>query len=260
MAFTLFSVSSALSSVTMDNQELASLTEDTSIWGMFGKKDSNLLRAKLWKLFDDSKLSNEARFMVFYLFAVIKNRSRVLNSIDTLPEEIKSLKSMTMAKSFIMDHLVQYTDQETNRKFAVVHLPTTMPGLDLLATALFLPVGDSSVQNYIIPKQTFAQIHLNAELQSKNRVFQQTFWNETVKTSKNEARRNNTKEELKFHEDYYKNSSSDMYKLLDFQMAEVEPENQATGYTEKEVISWFNKVKASQASSQKRVSKKPNVQ
>jgi hypothetical protein len=247
MSTTIFEVAKALLSLGVDDKTMRLLTEDPNQWNMFGKKDSHLLRAKLFKLFTEAKLGKEAIFMIFFFFSVIKNRNRVINSFDELSDEIKAIPSVTDAKKFIQEYLVQYTSQESSKKFAVVHLPTTMPGLDIMMSALILSDTDHDMESYIFSRQTFAQLNISPELQSINMTAQQVFWNNIVKSSKNEARANKTvTEDLKFNEDYYKTSAADKYLLVDINFKEVIPKNASLGYTKEELKTWFHKLKEDQ--------------
>jgi hypothetical protein len=242
---TIFSVSSVLAKFEASDDSITNLTENIDIWSMFGKKDSHLLRAKLFKMFTDQKVSSDTIFVIYFLFSVIKNRKRVLDSFDDLPDNIKAMASISKAKEFITNHIVQYTQQETNKKFAAVHLPTTMPGMDIMMTALL--TEENEIDNKIISKQTFTQIHINSELQTMNKNAQTIFWNEVVKSSKNDARRTKqVDEELKFHESYYNTSAADKYLLVDLDFKEIQPSTAATGYSKADLIKWFKMVKDQQ--------------
>jgi len=243
----IFSVTTALSKVAVNDSTLHALTKDTSQWEMFGKKNSHLLRAKLFRLYADAKLDSETIFVIHFLFAVIKNKGRVLSSLAELPDEVKSLPSVTKAKDFITESLVQYVSAEGNKMFAVVHLPTTMPGLDVLSAALICDQSNEALANNIITRQTFAQININAELQEKNKAAQRLFWDSIVKSSKNQARVDKrVTEELKFHEPYYNTAAADRYKLINLKMQEVAPKNESLGYSMEEVTTWFYTVKTQQ--------------
>jgi hypothetical protein len=243
----IFSVAEALKSISLSDQTLEAISKDIDFWNTFGKKDSHLLRAKLFKLFRDSKIDHDTIFMVFFFFSVVKNKTRVMESMDNLPEELKALPIVTRAKDFIRDKLVQYVSQESSKNFAVVHLPTTMPGVDLLATAYHTRSTTEAMEKNIFEKQTFTQMHINAELQAINKKAQENFWNNIVTTSKNQAR--NTKqvsETLKFHEQYYNTSAADKYYLIDHDFKEIKPSDLTNGYTKKEIVAWFNGVKEHQ--------------
>jgi hypothetical protein len=241
----LFSVAKALKETKASKSTLKNVAETEFAWNTFGKKDSHLLRAKLFNIFNKNKVEIEARFMVYFFFAMIKNRSRILNSFDELPENFKNMTSVQSAKTFITDHMVQYTSQESSKKFAAVHLPTTMPGLDIMATALTCEDNFEDLENIIYTKQTFAQIHIDEKLQGINRAAQKMFWDSMVKTSHNQAR--NTKqvtEEFKFHENYYNTSAADKYFLIDVNNEEVPPKDTNTGYTDDEVKKWFKNIQS----------------
>lgn len=256
----LFSIAECLKEITVSADMTKILTEDASMWNMFGKKDSHLLRAKLFKLMAEKKLNTEAKFVVFFFFSVIKNRNRVMASFDELPDNIKSLPSVSQAKEFISTVIVQYTSQESSKKFAAVHLPTTMPGLDLMLTALLTNDHKDEIEKNIIAKQTFAQINVDATLQSTNKSHQQVFWNSVVQSSKNEARINKTvTEELKFNESYYNTSASDKYLLVDLDMKEIAPQNATTGYTLEEIHKWVTLVKSQQKKMMGTAAKKPST-
>jgi len=244
---TIFTVEQALSSMKLQDSDVKVLTEDSSIWDTFGKKNSHLLRAKLWKIMEEAKVEKEVRFVIFFLFAMIKNRERVLDAIDNLPEKVKTLPSVIKAKAFIESYLVQYTYQETAKKFAVVHLPTTMPGLDLLCTALVCGDTEEDLNKNIISKQTFSQIYVSQNLQEENKTYQRVFWEKIVTTSKNEERTSKRLTvDLKFHEEFYNTAASDKYLLLDYSLKEVKPKSVDSGYTKEEMLAWFKSVKAEQ--------------
>lgn len=243
----IFTVGKALSEMSSADETLRLLTDDNGFWNMFGKKDSHLLRAKLFKIFGEAKLDQETRFMVYFFFSVIKNRTRVLASFEELPPDVKALPAVTKAKEFILNYLVQYTSQESSKKFAVVHLPTTMPGLDIMITALTSENSMASMESRIYTKQTFCQLNLNSELQSINKAAQQMLWDTVIKSSKNEARVAKTvTEDLKFHSNFYDTSASDKYNLVDINMKEIPPTNAALGYTKKDMETWFQKIKKDQ--------------
>jgi hypothetical protein len=251
----MFTVADALANLKVTDQSLKELGTDNDLWGMFGKKDSHLLRAKLFKILKVKKMTPEATFMVFFFHAVIKNRDRILQAFDTLPDNIKSIPSVVSAKEFINSSIVQYTDQESATKFASVHLPTTMPGADLMMTALIIDDNNESLESTIFTKQTFSQINISPSLQEVNKSAQRMFWDNVVKTSKNEARRTRkVTEELKFHEEYYNTSAADKYLLVDLEMNEVKPANVMNGYTKEEVVTWFKKVKSDQANKMRNIS------
>jgi hypothetical protein len=242
MASILFTVSSALKELKVDDGSINDFTKDPNIWLNFGKRDSHTLRAKLFKLFRENKLSEEAKTIVFFFFSVIKNKDRVLSAVETLPDEIKANSSVTEAVGFIRSKLVQYTTQENNNNFAVVHLPTTMPGLDIMLNSLLLDPSnpDYALDDVLIKKATFAQLWVGSDLQATNKSHQKHFWDNVVVTSRNSARTGqNTMEKLQFHEAYYETSSKDTYKLITLDKKEVDPKDMKIGYTRQEFLDWF---------------------
>lgn len=235
------SVSEAIKELSISNANWNVLTAEESIWATFGKKDSNLLRAKLFKIFREEKLTKDDILFVFILCAAIKNQNRILEHMDNLPESVKGMSHFKTTKDFIAKRLVQYVYQETFTKFAVVHLPTTMPGLDVYLTAKMFSKSDENL-NMLIGKQTFAQLNLDTEMQNKNKAAQMNFWNNIVKGSKNPDPEKRGKK-LGFVEEFYQTSANDKYLLLDDKLNEVKPVSSDLGYTDKEIKVWYNSLK-----------------
>jgi hypothetical protein len=233
------SVATLVKDLQLSNETVTLFQNRSDLWEQFGKTNSHLLRAKLFRLFNNAKLNGEQIVWIFTLFAVIKNLNRVKNHLDNLPPEIKSHQNMGVVKNFMDNNLVQYTNQETNDKFAVVHLPTTMPGLDILLTAMLYEKSEMNL-DMITGKQTFSQLNLSTEVQGINKVKQMDFWNNIVKKTKNI---NNKEKDFKFHEEFYENSVSDKYNLFDHNLKEVAPTNPTVGYTMEEIKNWYDKVK-----------------
>jgi len=231
-------VAKALDKISISQALVTYIRDKKDIWPTFGKKNSHLLRAQLFRMYEAAGLSSEEIFMIHFFFAVIKNRDRVKQAMENMEQEDKAKKWYKKVYDFIDKKLVQYVSQEKNGKFAVVHLPTTMPGLDLLCTALTME-KDTEDLSEIIGKQTFAQLDLDDDLQAKNKTAQIEFWNNTVKTTRNPDQ---SAQKVGFVEDFYNTSAGDTYFLVTIDGKEVEPDNLGTGYTEQEIYTWFKTV------------------
>lgn len=232
------SVAKALEAISMPDNLIKYIRSNREIWTTFGKKNSHLLRAQLFKMYEAAHLKPEEIFMIHFFFSVIKNRDRVKQAMDNMSQEDKGKSWFKKVYDFIDKKLVQYVSQEKNGKFAVVHLPTTMPGLDLLCTVLTMEGTDEEFEE-LIGKQTFAQLNLSSELQAKNKEKQRAFWENTVKGTRNPDQ---SAYKTGFVEDFYNNSAGDKYKLVHIANMEVDPEDSDVGYTEEEVRKWFDKV------------------
>jgi hypothetical protein len=230
------SVSDALQAMNINKSIISTITAQRSVWMTFGKKNSHLLRAQLYKMFEDSHLTQESKFMVHFFFAMIKNHKRVMDAMENLPQTVKSETWFTQTFRFIKDKLVQYVSQEKNGKFAVVHLPTTMPGLDILCFAMATDGKDSNVEE-IIKRQCFAQLDLEEELQAENKSAQMDFWENQVKKSNNT---NANAFKQGFQEDFYNTSASDKYSLLNIKLQElaVPP----GGYSRSDIEKWYKEL------------------
>jgi hypothetical protein len=200
-------------------------------------------------LFEKEKMSPEAIFMTYFLHSVVKNCNRILRSMDTMSDEAKSSSWFNQVKNFLEKRLTQYVSQETNEKFASVHLPSTNPGLDCFCAALMeeYPKSKEMLEESvtrIVGRLTFTQLNINASLQTENKTAVQNFWTNTVKYPKvRQLRksRNSTVDEEGFQEMYYETSAADKYNLVDDDMEEMLPRSSA-GYTRAEVTAWFLEV------------------
>jgi len=236
----MFTVTQALATLNISKDVLNVIQNRDDVWDTFGKKNSHLLRAKLFKLFDSENMSQGARIMIFILFSAIKNVGRVKEHLDNLPDDIKALKELAEAKNFIDKRLVQYTTQENLQKFAVVHLPTTMPGLDILLMAIMYEYNESFLMEDIVGKQTFAQMDIDADLQKINEEYQKEFWNEVVTTSKN-PNQDAYRQNKGFNQKFYDTSKNDQYEFLNADLSIYKTPK--GGMTEDELHKWYNKVK-----------------
>jgi len=236
------SVSKALEKINISDGLITYIRGNKERWGTFGKKNSHLLRVMLWRMYEAFGLSNDEIFMIHFFFSVIKNRNRVKTAMDNMEQSEKSKAWYNKVYQFIDKKLVQYVSEEKNGKFAVVHLPTTMPGLDLLCTVLTYEGTDEEFEQ-LIGKQTFAQLNLSPELQEKNKEMQIEFWNNTV-----QGTRNPDKEAHKtgFVEEFYKTSAGDKYNLINIKSQEVLPKDKEIGYEESEIREWMDAILASQ--------------
>ena len=148
---------------------------------------------------------------------------------------------ISKAKTFINKRIVQYYSQENSEKFAAIHLPTTMPGLDITLTAIMYSKSEDNLK-MLINKQTFTQLHLDANLQTMNKAGQMEFWNRTVTDSKNpdEGRKG---KKMGFVEEFYNTSAGDKYLLMDKNLKEVMPSNRDIGYTMEDLKKWYDNLK-----------------
>jgi len=231
-------VAKALEKVNISTTLVKYIRENRDKWTTFGKKNSHLLRAQLFRMFESFSMQPEEIFMIFFFFSVIKNRNRVLSALDNMEQSDKGKSWYKKVHDFVEKKLVQYVSEEKGGKFAAVHLPTTMPGLDILCTVLTMTQSDEDYEE-LVGKQTFAQLNLSEELQDKNKGKQIDFWNKTVNGSRNP---DSKAYKSGFVEDFYKNSAGDKYNLIMVDGKEVEPNDINIGYTEDEIKKWIEKV------------------
>jgi hypothetical protein len=107
-------------------------TLDMSHWRGFGMKNSHVYRDKLEKAFAEEGLNDSERFMVHAFAVAIKNKKRVLDSMDVFESE--SWYSKT--RKFYDSRVVQYTREENSKLFALIHIPSCHPSLSMFIWTL----------------------------------------------------------------------------------------------------------------------------
>lgn len=232
------SVSKALEKINISDSLVKYIRDKRSVWTTFGKKNSHLLRAQLFRMYESANLKADEIFMIHFFFSVIKNQGRVKTAMDNMEQSDKSKNWYKKVYEFIDKKLVQYVSQEKNGKFAVVHLPTTMPGLDILCTALTMENTEEDFEE-LIGKQTFAQLNLDSDMQARNKEKQRTFWTNVVQGSRNPDQ---SATKSGFVEEFYNTSAGDKYNLIDLNNKEVEPSDSDEGFNEAEIKKWFDQV------------------
>jgi len=230
------SVADALQSMFIGSELEKILSDNSSIWLNFGKKTSSTLRTKLMQIMQKANLSKEAKFMVYFFAAAVKDPERMLIGMNSLPDTMKTKTWFNEVQNFIRTSLVKYTVSETANRFAVVHLPTTNPGLDCLCAALMMPPTINAL-NTIVRRVTFCQMHNSPSLQEVAKEGYKAFWENTIKSSKNTNRPKDIK--IGFVEEFYETSASDSYKLVDKNMREFTSYNESVGLTLDDVKTWL---------------------
>lgn len=220
----MYTVADALSMLTLDKDLMDYLTSKREEWEVFGKMNSHLYRRLLTKLMVDSRLSGEQMFMVYFLFSVVKNRDRVLKAMDAMTAEEKAKPWFAPVLNFINTRVTQYVSDVTkSKKFPAVNIPNCNPGLDVLVYFIMTEPNKWSLLE-LSRRTTFSQLDLDAELQDYAKEGYKYYWDKVVNKSNNpDAKEANNKIEApSFKEEYYANSVSDNYKLVDLELKEVE--------------------------------------
>lgn len=210
-------VRASLNKLILSDDLKAYIASNKSNWANFGKMTSHLYREKLMKMFDTNNLSSESKFMVFFFFSVIKNQPRVLKAMNSLPSEVQNSSWFNGTKDFISTQVTQYVTQTSgNTKFPAVNIPSCNPGLDILVFCLITNPEDKTVE-VLRNRTTFAQLDLDADMQSQAKIGYANYWDNIVQGTKNTT----TTEEPKMRENYYATTAGDKYKLINSKMEEI---------------------------------------
>lgn len=216
------------------------IEERKSVWPVFGKKNSHLYRTQLMEMMTTSGLGMEAKAMVYFFMAVIKNVDRVKKAMDMMDDTIKSKAWFSQTRDFFGTKVVQYVTQaEKTKKFPAVNIPSTNPGLDIMFWCLMTKKEERTLEN-LKTRTTFCQIALNDELQTLAKSGYADYWTNVVKTSKNPDAATLNLPAPAMREDYYKNPANDKYPLLNKNMTVVLRQTNESGYTRADLIRYLD--------------------
>jgi len=229
-----YNVKNAIREMALTDDFKTYIVANRESWSTFGKMDSHLYRKKLMDLMAAAKLTADQKLVVYFLFSVVKKKSRVMEGLNGLDDATKSKTWYDPVRTFIATTIVDYnTAAKSAGKFPGTHIPSTNPGLDLLLWRIMTPKESRTIEGFYA-RTTSVQMANDVAMQEKAKSGYKLYWDEVVKGTKNTA----TTEESKFREDYYLTSAGDAYKLLDESLKTIEPKNREVGYTEAEIKAW----------------------
>jgi hypothetical protein len=238
----MISVAEALATLRL-NQDLRNyLLSKREEWEMFGKMNSHLYRTILMKKMEEANLTGEERFMVFFLFSVIKNRERVLRAMESMSAEDKAKSWYAPVMNFINTSLTQYvSDVVKSKKFPAVNIPNCNPGLDVLIWCLITHPNKRTIWE-LSQRTTFSQLHLDVNVQETAKLGYAEYWDNVVKSSKNPDAVPQNLPKPAFREEYYANSVNDKYRLVNLNLQELPPADVVNGYSEREIFEYIRSI------------------
>jgi hypothetical protein len=173
---------------------------------------------------------------------VVKNKDRVLKSMEMMSPEDKAKDWFGPVMAFINTKVTQYvSDVSRSKKFPAVNIPNCNPGLDVLVWCLITHPNKRTIWE-LSQRTTFSQMFLNADMQAIAKVGYAEFWNNVVRTTKNPDAVPQALPKPEFREDYYANSVNDTYRFVNLNLQEVEPADLVYGYSEDEVLRYVQSI------------------
>jgi len=202
------------------------LRKSEGSWVDFGKKNSHILRTKLFKLFALEKMSKDAIFMIYFFHAAVKDCVRIRDALETLSDDLRAATWMNEVDKFLQKRMVKLVMQEKAHNFASVHLPNTNPGLDILCYLMqnTAPRSEEELKSLVdgvISRNTFAQMNVTVDLQARNKEMMKIFWENVVQLKDREDRMKN-KMPVGFQEIFYQTQANDQYNFVLISMKEWE--------------------------------------
>lgn len=167
----------------------------------FGVMDSKKYAEKMFRIMDRQGLTNEQRTMVIVLATAVKNKKRILTAM----KKFQGRPWYTAVKNFIANNCVQYTYEEDDETFSIVHVPSSVP---FLASRIWLQMTPNPDVASFLKNLWAAQMNVSDNLLNRQRGWEENFW-DTVVTKGGQKFEN-----AKFNEDYWKTKSADKYLLL----------------------------------------------
>jgi hypothetical protein len=204
-------VANSLSEVSITPELVEYLKKRREDWKTFGKMDSHLYRGWLFREMESSQLSGEAKMLVYAMACIIKSQPRIVQAMKDTPEtEQYGGQGVWFAvRNFFDTKCTQYvTKSRKEKKFPVVNIPNTLPGLDILMWCLTSTDEDRTMEN-LARRPTFTQVHLTEEAQTLAKQGYEYYWTRIIKGTKNDDK----VEKPGMNEDFYNTASKDMYRL-----------------------------------------------
>lgn len=218
-------------------------------WPVFGKKNSHLYRAELVEAFSKAGLSPEAKSMVYFFSAVIKNKDRVIKAMDNMKEDTKMKTWFSPTRDFFATKVAQYVTQaQRQQKFPMVNIPSTNPGLDILLWCYYTEDKNRTLEN-LKDRTTFSQLKLNDEMQALAKEGYRKYWDKTVKGTRNPDAKVDNLPAPMMREEYYANPASDEYPLINKDLTTKTLSTNESGYTRKEILDYLRSFDATPVSS-----------
>lgn len=119
------SVADTLARLSMSETMQDYILNRRELWATFGKMNSHLNRKILMKRMEAAQLSPESKLMIFFLFAVNRNRDSVLRAMEAMDPMVQSEPWFKPVRNFITTHLTQYvSDVARSKKFPAAMIPT----------------------------------------------------------------------------------------------------------------------------------------
>lgn len=230
-------ISEALALLKVNVEDMRELSEQTDLWLTFGKMNSSLYRKELMERMARAALSAKEKFMVYFLFSVIKSQPRVLKALDSL--EDKSMEWFVKVRAFVDSQLCQYVSQAAStRKFPAVNIPSTNPALDVLCFVVATDFESVTLDN-LFKRPTTSQLNLDDVCQAKAKEGYQFYWESIVKGSKNPEAKDKNLEAPKMREEYYENPAADKYNLISVRFVELRGSASGGAFTEEDLENYL---------------------
>jgi hypothetical protein len=177
----------------------------------FGFRDSNVYREMLFSHFQDSKLDPTEKFVVFVLCVAIKNKSRIIKSLEANKTKWSKKNWYKKVLDFFKNRTVQYTT-ESDSKVPVVNIPNSCPTITALAWIVVTPPASRTKDNFLKNLWAIQFKGLTQQEVDDQKAWEKNFWDNTVKKTRN----TNTKgyDAAKgFQEDFWNTKAADEYIL-----------------------------------------------
>jgi len=234
-------VVNALGSVTINKMMVDYFKGKQQDWKFFGKMNSHLYRQQLFAKMEERKLDPESMMLVYSMASIIKSQPRIVQAMMDMPENERfaSPGVWFAVRNFFETDCVQYvTAAKKTKKFPVVNIPGTMPGLDILWFCLCTENADRTLDNLKI-RPTFTQISLAEDVQTIAKEGYEIFWTKIVKGTRNPDK----VDAPGMNQSFYETSAGDNYLLINLDkentMIQMKPAATNGKYTKEEVTTYL---------------------
>lgn len=206
----------------------------------FGKMTSHIYRAKFYKVVQEMVDSGEIQYssvsVVIYFATLIKNKKRIVDAMANLSPKYGTTTWFQDTLKFYQTACVQYVSEaERTGLFPVVNIPSCQPNLAAHFFKMHLmrdgkARSDVDLFKIFMENLWFCQLRVTEALKNKHQDWENKFWTQTVKKSKNP---DSGRYEKGFNQTYYETKRADDYGFI------VNGQESIEIYDEPAIISWL---------------------
>jgi hypothetical protein len=185
-----------------------------------GMRSSSYYRALFLQIYNEAKVDKKTFNMILLVATAVKNRTRILEGLKQMQDQYGGDQWYQETIKFYTNYTVQYVSEAEKKNFKVFPVVNILNAFPNKALVYFIMINKSKLtamtdeQKYEMVRNNlwFPQLSVTDTLKNEQKNWEENFWNNTVKKSKNS---DSTRYEKGFNQSYWETKASDSYPFLD---------------------------------------------